>query len=397
MNRASVLAFVALSLAPLASAEDIVCPGHWSQRDLGGPPGRNRHAMAYDLRRERVVLFGGYQDNTGQRLGDTWEWDGKSWTQVASDGPSPRTHTSLVYDAARDQILLFAGVGTRDGYYTDNDDTWAWDGVAWRRLAEGGPPAARNNQGMAYDSARRRVVMFGGGQTFGQLFDDTWEWNGRKWHQREPAEHPDGVAVGSAMSFDSQRGLTVMMGGNTCNGPLPTWTWDGSVWSKSTTSSPGVKAEPAMAYDSARHRVVLFGGDDCSGLSNGGETWEWDGSSWMRVATHGPGPRGGAPAMAYDRARGEVIFFGGASLGNPDQHDTWAWTGPVYRCETPTAGDLNCDASIDYDDRKIVRVAIGEPACAADDPRDLDHDGWITKDDIALLSALCTLPDCKRP
>jgi hypothetical protein len=397
MNRAIALAVVALGLASTAAAEDIACPGHWRQRDHSGPPGRNRHAMAYDVQRKRVVLFGGYQDKTGLRLGDTWEWDGHAWSQRASDGPSPRTHTSLAYDAARNQIVLFGGVGTPGDDYADNDDTWAWDGVAWQRRAEGGPPAARNNQGMAYDSARRRVVMFGGGRTFGRLFTDTWEWNGRRWKEHHPAEHPDGAAVGSAMAFDGQRGQTVMMGGNTCSGPLPTWTWDGSVWSKTTTSSPGVKAEPAMAYDSARHRVVLFGGDDCSGLNQGGDTWEWDGSSWLRVAIDGPGPRGGAAAMAYDRARGEVVFFGGASQNNNDMHDTWAWTGPVYRCETPTDGDLNCDGSIDFDDRKIVRVAIGEAACAADDPRDLDHDGQITTNDTALLTALCTRPDCKRP
>ena len=34
--------------------------------------------MAYDSNRDRVVLFGGGVER--QRLGDTWEWDGKVWT-----------------------------------------------------------------------------------------------------------------------------------------------------------------------------------------------------------------------------------------------------------------------------------------------------------------------------
>jgi len=39
------------------------------------------HALAYDSRRERVVLYGG--SNGTQTFGDTWEWDGANWRQVA--------------------------------------------------------------------------------------------------------------------------------------------------------------------------------------------------------------------------------------------------------------------------------------------------------------------------
>ena len=45
-----------------------------------GPSVRAAHVMAYDSARQRVVLFGG---GVGpDRLGDTWEWDGKQWVQV---------------------------------------------------------------------------------------------------------------------------------------------------------------------------------------------------------------------------------------------------------------------------------------------------------------------------
>lgn len=83
-----------ITLAPAGAAlatDDIVCPGHWEQVASEGPPGRNRHSMAYDEERERVVLFGGYQDHGGNRLGDTWTWDGKQWRQAARTGPSART------------------------------------------------------------------------------------------------------------------------------------------------------------------------------------------------------------------------------------------------------------------------------------------------------------------
>ena len=45
------------------------------------PPARVMHALAYDRRRQRVVLFsGGASLETTQA--DTWEWDGVNWAQV---------------------------------------------------------------------------------------------------------------------------------------------------------------------------------------------------------------------------------------------------------------------------------------------------------------------------
>lgn len=50
----------------------------WTHVGTTGPSPRTVHVMAYDSNRDRVVLFGGGVER--QRLGDTWEWDGKVWT-----------------------------------------------------------------------------------------------------------------------------------------------------------------------------------------------------------------------------------------------------------------------------------------------------------------------------
>ena len=379
-----------------ALAADIICPGHWDQVASDGPPGRNRHSMAYDEQRERVVLFGGYQDLTGERLGDTWEWNGKRWKQTASKGPTARTHTAMAYDAERQRVTLFGGVGTRRDMYQDNDDTWTWDGSHWTLVAEGGPPA-RNAHGMAYDWARQRVVMYGGGITFvGTVFDDTWEWDGTQWRERHRGSNPGPRAVTSSIAYDRERGNTVLYGDGSHCGFRDTWIWDGRAWAQADAAGPTPKASAALAYDSARHRTVMFGGDDCSNFEEGGDTWEWDGHSWLRVATTGPGPRGGATAMAYDHHHGRVVLFGGAGPGNPDMGDTWAWSGPVYACENDLAGDLNCDGMVDFDDRKIIRSAQDSASCSALDPRDVDHDGQITRADVDQLTGMCTLPGCQR-
>jgi hypothetical protein len=57
-------------------------------RSLGAPPVPQRvsHAMAYDARRKRVVMFGGHAGTlagrSGEIYGDTWEWDGASWVKM---------------------------------------------------------------------------------------------------------------------------------------------------------------------------------------------------------------------------------------------------------------------------------------------------------------------------
>ena len=67
----------------------VVDPGVGSERSIlvaesGGhvfSTAGDSFAMAYDSARERIVLFGGRTDRSGD-LNDTWEWDGRTWTRV---------------------------------------------------------------------------------------------------------------------------------------------------------------------------------------------------------------------------------------------------------------------------------------------------------------------------
>jgi hypothetical protein len=81
-----------------------------------GPGGISGHSMVYGGR--GIVLFGG--NDSSKDLGNTWEWDGKHWTQKQDMGPGPRKHSSMAYDSKRDRVVLFGGVA-------DNkmqNDTW---------------------------------------------------------------------------------------------------------------------------------------------------------------------------------------------------------------------------------------------------------------------------------
>ncbi len=90
----------------------------------------------------------------------------------------------MSFDERSGETVLFGGgVGPLLG------DTWSWDGIRWRRVAESGP-ASRAWAGMAYDEAIQQIVLFGGEGVAGQL-DDTWTWDGG-WRQQQPASTPPG-------------------------------------------------------------------------------------------------------------------------------------------------------------------------------------------------------------
>ena len=147
----------------------------WKRADstTGPPNGAGHHAMAYDARRQRVVLYGGTSASR-EVFADVWEWDGTRWWRVAPNMPGPRvTRHRMAFDAARGVTLLFA-----------DTETWSWDGTEWRRVATTGP-SQRVVSAMAYDAGRQRVVLFGGAGPGGvppyDSHADVWEWDGSRW------------------------------------------------------------------------------------------------------------------------------------------------------------------------------------------------------------------------
>jgi hypothetical protein len=89
---------------------------NWTQVADTGPSGRRGHAMAGDDKRQRIVLFGGSvrtgvgsDFREGNFQSDTWEWDGEEWTKLEDTGPPGRSFHGLAYDDKREHIVLFGG------------------------------------------------------------------------------------------------------------------------------------------------------------------------------------------------------------------------------------------------------------------------------------------------
>ncbi len=126
----------------------------------------------------------------------------------------------MVYDSARERIVLFGGKSNPQ-FATYLNDTWEWDGVSWTQIATTGP-SPRAYAAMQYDTVRDRILVFGGEFGNENAPNDTWELRGSTWSLL-PVPGPEARRYAGS-SFDSSRGHMVVFGGFTQSGWLPdTW------------------------------------------------------------------------------------------------------------------------------------------------------------------------------
>ena len=249
-------------------------------------------ATAYDSRRQVAVLFGGSNPLTGVRpTSDTWEWNGASWTKRNSGQAPARSDAAMVYDSDRGVCGPFGGGTNSFQSEIPFNDTWEWDGATWtlrqaNNASATDQPPPLDYPIMVYDSFRKRIVLSGSTERVGGEINPvtrTWEWDGSSWSVYSNAPPP---RYRSAMAFDSARRVTVWFGGtpHTAGDALSaTWTWDGITWKIAATSGPAPRSEHAMAFDVHRKVLVMFGGYDGDILAPMYDTHEWNGTSWTYI------------------------------------------------------------------------------------------------------------------
>ena len=152
------------SSGPLAAGDN-----EW-RNALPPPPtleARWAHAMAYDLESDRVLLFGG-ATLSGPMSDQTWAYNPATnqWADMSpSRRPSLREGMGLAYDAESDRVVLFGG----GNHYTNvyNDETWSYDynTNTWTNMNPAVRPSARADMQIAYDGQSDRMVLFGGATT----------------------------------------------------------------------------------------------------------------------------------------------------------------------------------------------------------------------------------------
>jgi hypothetical protein len=130
----------------------------WTLVDERGPRRAGFSQAAFDPKRGVLVvpvLYGGPDAGV-------WEWDGRAWTHHRAAGPLSRQTYSLAWDSRRERLVLMGGQGGRHGPYLS--DAWIWNGQRWLEDAEAsasGPPG-RGGGTLLDDAMHRRLLYFGG-------------------------------------------------------------------------------------------------------------------------------------------------------------------------------------------------------------------------------------------
>ena len=213
-----------------------------------------------------ILTFAGF--NGTAATNDLRVWNGTDWVTPAARAhdPAARWGANMVHETSRSVDLMFGGIPS-------TADTWQFNATVWdwQQLSPATSPPARFLAAMAYDAARQRVVMFGGAST-GALYPvlgDTWEWNGTTWAQITTT-HTPAARYGATMHYDSARQRVVLFGGfaDANQTWTPTlyatgqWSFDGTDWTLDTPADqlPPLRGGASLAYDTTANAAILFGG-----------------------------------------------------------------------------------------------------------------------------------------
>ncbi len=233
--------------------------GGWSQLAVSGVPPSPRylHSAIHDPVRDRLIVFGGYQDYG--YLNDVWALSlsgTPTWSLLTVDGtpPSPRRACSVIYDPIRDRMIVFGGTNA-----SPNREVWALNlggTPSWSLLASGDTgPTGRTAHSAVYDPARDVMWIFAG--LGGSLFNDLWMFSlsgTPTWRQHYPSGTVPGARMYHSAVLDAPNDRMVVFAGY--NGPWLNDTWflrlaGNPTWYPLGSEPPAPATSPEPRFDQA--------------------------------------------------------------------------------------------------------------------------------------------------
>ena len=268
-------------------------------------------------------------------LSDTWLGHGTTWRPVTGEHPSARYSAALAYDALHRQFVLFGGQSGSVSY----DDTWTFDGTAWKLATPAHKPRPRRDATMAYDPSLQLVVMYGGliaDAAEGIESGETWTWDGTDWKLVSADNHGPHLSFGSRM-VTTQDGV-ILFGGHVFNTAYfaDAWSFDGANWTRVDHGpGPAGRGDAAVAWNPLESSLLVYGGLGMragAGPGNIGvpltDGWTLKAGTWTRLTAAGPPALYDASTMWDERNRAVVLLFG-MSCPRP-VNDAWVWNGSTW-------------------------------------------------------------------
>ena len=261
--------------------------GEWCLLPCAGspPPPRFGHVAVYDPVGDRLIVFGGNVPGRGP-VGDVWELLlslGPTWRRMypAGESPEPRFAHTAVLDASRHRMIVFGGYDR-----VMLGDVWSLSLdmlPTWSRIVPGGEqPSPRDAHVAVFDGERRRMIVQGGFDGADAL-DETWALDlkhGPRWKPILGRTVPPPRRQHAA-AWDSA-GRRMFIFGGTVNGSDRGL---GDTWALSADSGEWVRVDapgetppprwgPAIGYVPALRGLFVFAGSTLRGRRN--DTWWLD-------------------------------------------------------------------------------------------------------------------------
>lgn len=286
------------------------------------PTGRSDLGGAFDPMSGELIVYGG---DPGVAVNcqampafsdETWFFNPScnTWRKSAEIGPSARARHVTAFDTKRRRLIVFGGryrAGT-SGTYTVYNDTHALevglpapDDHLWRQLTtRGTPPPGLSSSAGVYDPAGDRFLVFGGNE--------------------------------------SNNGLAFTPNSKVYALAFPDNTWSELVPTGGT--APG-RLFHTMALDAMRNRLIVFAGGDANAFTgpffNDVYAFELTTRVWSRLPLSGIPPLGRIrPAAVEDPDRDRILVFGGHDDGQlGETNELWAINLAMNRWDRVKTGD----------------------------------------------------------
>jgi len=189
-----------------------------------GPDAVEHGAAAFDPVRGRLVLYGGSHRSRKVPFDTTWEWDGKAWSKGLSEvRPEPRVGHAMSWSPEIGAVVLYGGFGPDSPFA----DLWSWNGRTWRALHRAGPATSEGPVMAACGGALRVLTEDAATESVSRVstFKD------EQWSRGVPGGPPP--LTGRGVACDTVRNRLVVFGGNAMNRPASladVWEFDGAAW-----------------------------------------------------------------------------------------------------------------------------------------------------------------------
>lgn len=272
--------------------------------------------MVYMDHLEAPVLIGEKSDSHAFKR--TWLWD-STWREIKCKvNPPPGIGHAAAYDSKRKRVVMFGGSKS----ISYDGSTWLFDGENWTELKIEGPRPRRWHQ-MVYDEVNDHIILFGGELKGLATANDTWIFDGTSWKEID-AKGPKRKQHG--MVYDPVQDHTIMYGGNVADYRKAeirtlndTWVFKDQQWKPLEIASPFQRHGFGLGFDNNKGWPVLFGGRSNIMLD---DTWVLSKGKWALIDNKGP-TRTGRPAMIYHKKLKKFLMFGAYSEKHQYQNEFW--------------------------------------------------------------------------